>query len=159
MTELSVNITVNGLQQQLAVEPGERLVDTLRDRLRLTGTKEGCGVGECGACSVILDGKLVNSCLILTGQCDGARVETVEGLSRDGKLHPLQQAFIDHNAVQCGFCTPGMLMAAKALLDTQPKPDRHQVKAAISGVLCRCTGYSQIIDAVLAAAGKEGEDE
>ena len=155
MKELSVNLTLNGRQLQLSVPPGERLVDTLRNRLRLTGTKEGCGVGECGACSVVLDGQLVNACLVLTGQCDGSTVDTVEGLSRGSKLHPLQQAFIDHGAVQCGFCTPGMLMAAKALLDVEPQPGREQVREAMSGVLCRCTGYSQIIDAVLAAAGKE----
>jgi carbon-monoxide dehydrogenase small subunit len=124
--------------------------------LGLTGTKEGCGVGECGACSVILDGNLVNSCMVLTAQCDGSRVETVEGLGTAEKLHPLQQAFIDYNAVQCGFCTPGMLMAAKALLDKNPHPTEAEIRQGLSGVLCRCTGYKQIVDAVKAAAGEEG---
>jgi carbon-monoxide dehydrogenase small subunit len=156
MNKLPVTLTVNGREYNLKVDGNERLLDTLRQRLGLTGTKEGCGVGECGACSVILDGNLVNSCMVLTGQCTGARVETVEGLGTAAKLHPLQQAFIDYNAVQCGFCTPGMLMAAKALLDKNPHPSEAEIRQGLSGVLCRCTGYKQIVDAVNAAAGEEG---
>ena len=156
MKKLPVVLTVNGKEYSLTVESNERLLDTLRQRLGLTGTKEGCGVGECGACSVILDGNLVNSCMVLTAQCDGSRVETVEGLGTAEKLHPLQQAFIDYNAVQCGFCTPDMLMAAKALLDKNPHPTEAEIRQGLSGVLCRCTGYKQIVDAVKAAAGEEG---
>ncbi|MDD2282696.1 MAG: (2Fe-2S)-binding protein [Eubacteriales bacterium] len=155
MNKLPVTLIVNGREYTLTVDANERLLDTLRLQLRLTGTKEGCGVGECGACSVILDGQLVNSCMVLTAQCDGARVETVEGLGTASKLHPLQQAFIDYNAVQCGFCTPGMLMAAKALLDKNPDPSEAEIRQGLSGVLCRCTGYKQIVDAVKAAAREE----
>ncbi len=155
MNKLPVTLIVNGREYKLTVDANERLLDTLRLQLRLTGTKEGCGVGECGACSVILDGQLVNSCMVLTAQCDGARVETVEGLGTASKLHPLQQAFIDYNAVQCGFCTPGMLMAAKALLDKKPDPSEAEIRQGLSGVLCRCTGYKQIVDAVKAAAREE----
>lgn len=155
MKQVQLILYVNGQEHILEVAANERLLDTLRERLRLTGTKEGCGVGECGACSVILDGKLVNSCMVLTAQCHQARVETVEGLKLANKLHPLQQSFIDHNAVQCGFCTPGMLMAAKALLDNNPDPSEEEIKDALSGVLCRCTGYKQIIEAVKAAAARE----
>ncbi len=155
MNKLPVILTVNGREYKLTVDANERLLDTLRQQLCLTGTKEGCGIGECGACSVILDGRLVNSCLVLTAQCDGARVETVEGLGTATKLHPLQQAFIDYNAVQCGFCTPGMLMAAKALLDKNPDPSEAEIRQGLSGVLCRCTGYKQIVDAVKAAAREE----
>ncbi len=155
MNKLPVTLIVNGREYKLTVDANERLLDTLRLQLRLTGTKEGCGVGECGACSVILDGQLVNSCMVLTAQCDGARVETVEGLGTATKLHPLQQAFIDYNAVQCGFCTPGMLMAAKALLDKNPDPSEAEIRQGLSGVLCRCTGYKQIADAVKAAAREE----
>lgn len=156
MNKLPITLTVNGRDYQLEVEANERLLDTLRQQLRLTGTKEGCSVGECGACSVILNGDLVNSCMVLSAQCDGARVETVEGLGTADKLHPLQQAFIEHNAVQCGFCTPGMLMAAKALLAKNPDPSEEDIRQGLSGVLCRCTGYQQIVDAVKAAA-KEGK--
>lgn len=152
MKQVQVNLTINGTQHSISVEANERLLDTLREQLRLTGTKEGCGVGECGACSVILNGQLVNACLVLTAQCEGARVDTVEGLKIANKLHPLQQSFIDYNAVQCGFCSPGMLMAAKALLDKNPNPTDQEIKDGLAGVLCRCTGYKQIIDAVRAAA-------
>lgn len=155
MNKLPVILTVNGREYKLTVDANERLLDTLRQQLCLTGTKEGCGIGECGACSVILDGKLVNSCMVLTAQCHGSRVETVEGLGTAAKLHPLQQAFIDYNAVQCGFCTPGMLMAAKALLDKNPDPSEAEIRQGLSGVLCRCTGYKQIVDAVKAAAREE----
>ena len=155
MNILPVTIIVNGQEYSLEVEANERLLDTLRERLHMTGTKEGCSVGECGACSVILDGNLVNSCMVFTAQCDGAKVETVEGLGTAERLHPLQKAFIDHNAVQCGFCTPGMLMAAKALLDKNPNPTEAEIRQGLSGVLCRCTGYQQIVEAVKAAAEEE----
>lgn len=157
MNVVQVTLTVNGQEYTLAVLSNERLLDTLRQRLRLTGAKEGCGVGECGACSVILDGQLVNACLVLTAQCNGVQVETVEGLATATGISSLQQAFIDYNAVQCGFCTPGMLMAATALLRENPQPSDEEIKEGLSGVLCRCTGYKQIIDAVRAAASK-GEE-
>ena len=157
MNVVQVTLTVNGQEYTLAVPSNERLLDTLRQRLRLTGAKEGCGVGECGACSVILDGQLVNACLVLTAQCNGVQVETVEGLATATGISSLQQAFIDYNAVQCGFCTPGMLMAATALLRENPQPSDEEIKEGLSGVLCRCTGYKQIIDAVRAAASK-GEE-
>ena len=149
---VEVAMEVNGHAVTMSVPGGERLLDTIRERLRLTGTKEGCGVGECGACTVILNGRAVNSCLVLTAQCDGAEIMTVEGLAEDGEMHALQQAFIEHGAVQCGFCTPGMLMSAKALLDADPHPDRHKIRQAIAGNLCRCTGYEQIVQAVESVA-------
>ena len=152
MNKISVTLKVNRKQVILDVRPKERLIDTLRDQLKLTGTKEGCGIGECGACTVILNGEAVHSCLILTGQLEGSEVLTVEGLEINGKLDPLQQAFIDCNAVQCGFCTPGMLMSAKALLIHNPYPTREEIKTALEGNLCRCTGYEQIIEAVESVA-------
>jgi carbon-monoxide dehydrogenase small subunit len=124
------------------------LLRLLREKLGLTGTKEGCGIGECGTCTVLLDGMPVNSCLIMAPKVEGRKVETVEGLGTRDSLHPLQQAFIDHGAVQCGFCTPGILMSSKALLDRNPAPTREEVQDAITGHLCRCTGYHQIIEAV-----------
>ena len=137
------------------VEFSTLLVDLLRDRFLLTGTKVGCGYGECGACTVILDRMAVNSCLILAAQVDGREVLTVEGLrERAGELHPVQRAFVDHGAVQCGFCTPGMVMTAKALLDENPHPGEDEVKKGIGGNICRCTGYKKIVDAVLSAAKK-----
>lgn len=157
MNKIKVNLTVNREKVTLEVDPGERLLDTLRNRLKLTGVKEGCSVGECGACTVILNGEAVHSCMVLTGQVDGSEVLTVEGLEVDGKLDPLQQAFVDHQAVQCGFCTPGMLMSAKALLNKNPHPDREEIKTAIEGNLCRCTGYEQIIQAIESVADKSRE--
>lgn len=154
---ITVNLTVNDKEYELEVAPDERLLDTLREQLRLTGVKEGCSVGECGACTVLLDGKAVHSCMILTAQVDGSEIMTVEGLEEDGKLDPLQQSFIDHQAVQCGFCTPGMLMSAKSLLNENPNPDREDIKTAIEGNLCRCTGYEQIIEAVEAVTPKKDE--
>jgi aerobic carbon-monoxide dehydrogenase small subunit len=158
MKKVKLEITVNGLKHSLKVDPNLRLLDLLREELDLTGTKEGCGIGECGACTVILDGKAVNSCLILAGQCAGREVLTIEGLSDGEKLHPLQQAFLDHGAVQCGFCTPGMILSAAALLREQPSPSEDEIRVAISGNLCRCTGYTQIVEAVQAAAGKDKGD-
>lgn len=130
------------------VEPNIRLLDLLREKFNLTGTKEGCSIGECGACTVIMNGKAVNSCLILAGQCDGAEIITIEGIEEDGKLHPLQENFMKYGAIQCGFCTPGMIMSAYALLLENPDPTEEEIKEAIAGNLCRCTGYKQIIDAV-----------
>jgi len=154
MNKTSVTFKVNGKKVTLNIKPKERLLDTLRNQLKLTGTKEGCGIGECGACTVILNGKAVHSCLILTGQLEGSEVLTVEGLEINGKLDPLQQAFIDYNAVQCGFCTPGMLMSAKALLMHNPHPTREKIKTALEGNLCRCTGYQQIIEAIESVTNK-----
>lgn len=152
MNKISVTLKVNRKQVILDVKPKERLIDTLRDQLKLTGTKEGCGIGECGACTVIINGEAVHSCLILTGQLEGSEILTVEGLEINGKLDPLQKAFIDCNAVQCGFCTPGMLMSAKALLMHNPHPTREEIKTALEGNLCRCTGYEQIIEAIESVA-------
>ena len=152
---ITVNLEVNGKKHELEVAADERLLDTLREKLRLTGVKEGCSVGECGACTVLLDGKAVHSCMVLTAQVDGSKVLTVEGLEKDGELDPLQQSFIDHQAIQCGFCTPGMLMSAKSLLNENPNPDREEIKTAIEGNLCRCTGYEQIIEAVEAVSSDE----
>nr|WP_246566046.1 (2Fe-2S)-binding protein [Tissierella simiarum] len=119
----------------------------MRDKLRLTGTKEGCGEGECGACTVIMDGVSVNSCLVMAFQADGSNILTIEGLEEEGKLHPIQKAFIEEGAIQCGYCTPGMIMSVKALLDKQPYPSREEIRKGISGNLCRCTGYNKIVDA------------
>ena len=149
---IDVAFTVNGETVHLAVSPDASLLDALREDLELTGTKQGCGEGECGACSVLLNGKVVNSCLVLAVECAGAEVLTIEGLGRIGKLHPLQEAFVQNGAVQCGFCTPGMIMAAYALLKENPSPSEADVRRALEGNLCRCTGYRKIIDAVLAAA-------
>lgn len=149
---VKLSLTVNGEPVRLLVSADATLLEMLRDELELTGTKCGCGEGECGACSVMLDGKLVNSCLVLAAECEGAEVLTIEGLRRGGQLHPLQKAFIDQGAVQCGFCTPGMIMAAYALWTANPAPTEYEVKRALEGNLCRCTGYRKIIDAVLAAS-------
>lgn len=153
--KIEVTLTVNRKEENLEVDPDERLLDTLREQLRLTGVKEGCSVGECGACTVILDGDAVHSCMVLTAQVDGSEILTVEGLEVDGKLDPLQQSFVDHQAVQCGFCTPGMLMSAKALLNKNPDPDREEIETAIEGNLCRCTGYEQIVAAIESVTEKE----
>ncbi|MBE3572776.1 MAG: (2Fe-2S)-binding protein [Moorella humiferrea] len=154
MAVFHLEMKVNGEQVAVDIDPGMRLLDVLRDVLHLTGTKEGCGEGECGACSVILDGELVDSCLVLAPQAQGKEVVTIEGIAAEGKLHPLQEAFIEAGAVQCGFCTPGMILAAKVLLDRNPSPDRQEIARAISGNLCRCTGYAKIIKAVEIAASK-----
>ena len=156
MANLDVELTVNGEKHKLEVGSQERLLDTLRDGLKLTGTKEGCSVGECGACTVIVDDQAVNSCMVLTAQVDGSKIITVEGLETKSGLHPLQKAFIEKQAVQCGFCTPGMLMSALALLNTNPEPSEEEIKTALEGNLCRCTGYQQIIDAVEMAAEEWG---
>ncbi len=149
-----VAFSVNEVAHRLEVGPGETLLHTLRERLRLTGTKEGCVEGECGACTVLVDGKPVDSCIFITAALEGRRVRTVEGLSGNGVLEPLQQAFIDHGSAQCGFCTPGFLMTLTALLEENQSPSSSEVREALNGNICRCTGYRQIIDAV--AAGIEG---
>jgi aerobic carbon-monoxide dehydrogenase small subunit len=142
------SFTINGQSHTIEAAPMERLLDVLRHQLALTGTKEGCGEGECGACSIILNGVLVNSCLIPVAQADGARICTVEGLASEGELHPIQQSFLKHGGAQCGICTPGMMMAAAHLLECEPHPTLPQIKEALSGNLCRCTGYQKIFDAV-----------
>jgi carbon-monoxide dehydrogenase small subunit len=151
-----LEFTVNGDARRVDIDPDTRLIDVLRDHLDLTGTKEGCGEGECGACTVIMDGVAVNSCLVLGLQARGRRVLTVEGLAQDGELDTLQKAFIDAGAIQCGFCSPGMLMSAKALLMKNPHPSEAEIRLAIAGNLCRCTGYTKIVQAVQAVA-QEGE--
>ncbi len=149
---VQIAFTVNGDPVELRVSPSVTLLDVLRNQLELTGTKYGCGEGECGACSVLLDSKIVNSCLILAVECEGSQVVTIEGLAADGELHPIQQAFVAKGAVQCGFCTPGMIMAAYALLQDNPSPTEHEVKRGLEGNLCRCTGYRKIVDAVMSLA-------
>jgi aerobic carbon-monoxide dehydrogenase small subunit len=151
---VSIRFKINGAESIFEVEPEERLVDTLRDKAQLVGTKIGCGVGECGACSVFFNGKLVPSCLVLSVQVDGGEVRTVEGFSREKKLSDLQQAFVDEGAVQCGYCTPGMLMAGEAVLSRYQRPTTDQIRAGISGNLCRCTGYLKIVSAIRKVARK-----
>jgi aerobic carbon-monoxide dehydrogenase small subunit len=150
--ELTIVVDVNGTTYEREVEARRLLVHLLRDDLDLTGTHVGCDTGNCGACSVIVDGTLVKSCMMLAVQADGSSIETVESLARDGELHPLQRAFQAHHALQCGYCTPGMLMSAKALLDQNPEPTEHEIRRAIQGNICRCTGYVNIVAAVAAAA-------
>jgi len=149
---MKVRFRVNGRPVECDAEPGARLLDVLRETLHLTGTKEGCGEGECGACTVILDGRAVNSCLVLAPQVEGKAVVTVEGLSNGRKLHPVQQAFVEKGAVQCGFCTPGFIMSAVVLLETNPSPSDEEILTALEGNLCRCTGYAKILEAVRYAA-------
>jgi len=156
-----VTLRVNGRSYEVAVRPNDTLLDVLREKLGLTGTKKGCDLGDCGACTVLLDGKPVNSCLVLAVDAARGEVVTVEGLAQNGELHPLQEAFIKYGAIQCGYCSPGMLMSLKALLDREPHPTREQVMNAIAGNLCRCGGYHRIADAALAAsrAGERGGEE
>ena len=149
---------VNGDPVEFLSDPGQTLLDVLRDELHLTGSKEGCGSGDCGACSVIMDGRLVCSCLVLAAEVEGCRVQTIEGLSTGSTLHPLQQKFLDHAALQCGFCTPGILMASKALLDVNPDPTESEARYWLAGNLCRCTGYDKIIKAVLDTAAELRQD-
>ena len=147
-----MKLIVNGQTCEIPANPNRTLLDVLRYELGLTGTKEGCSTGNCGACTVLVDGKAVNSCLVLAVEMEGKEVVTIEGLSEPGKLHPLQQAFIDEGAVQCGFCTPGVILSAKAFLNSNPHPTENQVRQAIAGNLCRCTGYDKIVRAILRAA-------
>jgi len=149
---MKVQFQVNEVVREIDAPPMKRLLDVLREDLRLTGTKEGCGEGECGACSVLVGGEVINSCLVPVCQVQGANILTVEGLARDGRLDPLQQAFLECGGAQCGICTPGMLIAARALLDTNAHPARDEIKEAIAGNLCRCTGYVKILDAIEQAA-------
>ena len=146
--KIEVNFKLNGKDISVTTEANKRLIDVLREDLHLTGTKEGCAIGECGACTIILNGEAVTSCLMLIGQVQGAEIITIEGLSENGELHPLQQKFLEHGAVQCGYCTPGMLLSAYALLLKNPNPTDEEIKESIAGNLCRCTGYKQIVDAV-----------
>lgn len=156
MTRHKLVLKVNGKRHALELAPHRSLLDVLREELDLTGTKKGCDAGDCGACTVLLDGAPVNACLVLAVQADGREVTTIEGAASDGQLHPLQGAFIEHGAAQCGFCTPGVLMNAIALLGETPHPSRDEIQEALSGNLCRCTGYVQILDAIesVAHAGK-----
>ena len=151
-----MRLIVNGASHEVAAPDHERLLATLRERLHLTGTKLVCGRGECGACTVLLDGAPAYSCLTLTAACDAREITTIEGLARDAELHPVQQAFVEHDALQCGFCTPGQILAAVALLDRRPHPTEEEVRRGMSGNLCRCGAYPKIVRAVLAAA--EGAD-
>jgi carbon-monoxide dehydrogenase small subunit len=149
-----VTTTINGDTTEFLCEPGAVLLDVLRDGLGLTGTKEGCASGDCGACSILLDDRLVCACLVLAAEAEGARIETVEGLARNGELHPLQRRFLEDAALQCGICTPGFLVAAKALLDRNPDPTEEEARYWLAGNLCRCTGYDKIIRSVLEAAAE-----
>lgn len=148
----TIKLKVNGYVHELMVKPHQTLLDVLRDNLQLTGTKEGCGLGECGACTVLMNGKPVNSCLILALEADGAEILTIEGLAQEGNLHPVQKAFVEKGAIQCGFCTPGMVMATVGLLNENPKPSQEEIRKGLIGNLCRCTGYIKIIEAVEEAA-------
>ncbi|MDR3316053.1 MAG: (2Fe-2S)-binding protein [Coriobacteriales bacterium] len=153
MNTRPIHLTVNNQGYEVLVPEDATLLELLREEIGLTGTKEGCGAGECGACTVILNGKPVNSCLVMALECEGASVRTIEGENADGELSDLQKAFIEHNAFQCGFCTPGMIMSARALLDTNPDPTHDEIKEAMEGNLCRCTGYEAIIAAIEAVGG------
>ncbi|MCH8815260.1 MAG: (2Fe-2S)-binding protein [Chloroflexi bacterium] len=155
MGKVNISFTINGSSHQIDVEPQWTLLEMVREQLHLTGTKEGCGTGDCGACSMIVDGRLITSCCMLAPQADGSDVTTVEGLLANGDLHPVQQAFIETGGVQCGFCTPGMIMATKALLDRTPKPTLDDIREGLAGNLCRCTGYTKIYEAVMTASGQE----
>ncbi len=154
MSKIHVTTTVNGDTVEFLADPRETLLDCLRDKLGLTGSKEGCGTGDCGACSVTVDGVLVSSCLVLGVEAQGKSVTTIEGMDKDGELHPLQRHFVEKAALQCGFCTPGFLVAAKALLDKNPDPTETEVRYWLAGNLCRCTGYDKIVRAVMDAAAE-----
>jgi len=143
-----ISLTVNNRTYELSVEPNQTLVEVLRQHLGLTGTKVGCNQGDCGACAIIMDGRPVNSCLVLAVQADGSNLTTIEGVETDGGLHPLQEAFVEKGAIQCGFCTPGMILTAKSLLEANPQADEAEIREAISGNLCRCSGYQKIVEAI-----------
>ncbi len=152
----AIRFTLNGEHVEMEIEPHLTLLQLLREKLELTGTKEGCGMGECGACTVLLDGKTINSCIFPASEAEGRDVTTIEGLTdAQGNLHPIQKAFIEYGAIQCGFCTPGMVLSAKALLDENPKPTEEEIRNGIAGNLCRCTGYLQIVQAIKAASGQQ----
>ena len=150
-----MKLKVNGEQQEIFVAPWRTLIDVLRNDLGLTGVKEGCGTGNCGSCTVLLDGEPVNTCLIFIGEVEGREIATIEGLAQGGELHPLQTSFIEEGAVQCGFCTPGVILNAKALIDSNPSPTEEEVRATIAGNLCRCTGYDKIVRAIMKVAGSK----
>lgn len=152
MADLDITMSVNGEERRLRVAAHRTLLEVLREDLALTGTKTNCQEAECGVCTVCLDGKAVTACTVLIGQCDGCRVDTIEGMAEGGRLHPLQDAFIEYGAVQCGYCIPGMIMTARGFLEETPLPDEAEVREAIVGTLCRCTGYQKIVDAILAAS-------
>jgi carbon-monoxide dehydrogenase small subunit len=152
MARTHVNTTLNGVETDFLCEPRQSLLEVLRDDIGLTGAKEGCNNGNCGACAVNLDGRVVNSCCVLAVETDGRKVTTIEGLAQGDKLHPLQESFLQEAALQCGICTPGFIMSAKALLDAEPNPDEHRIRFWLSGNLCRCTGYDKIVRAVQRAA-------
>jgi carbon-monoxide dehydrogenase small subunit len=152
VSRLTLELRINGDTHEVRAEPHWTLLDVLRSELGLTGTKENCLEAECGVCTVLLDGRAVNACILLAAQCQGRTIVTIEGLRRDGGLHPLQEAFVEHGAVQCGYCIPGMILAASAYVDEEPQPTEDGVREALAGNLCRCTGYQKIVDAVLAAA-------
>lgn len=154
MNKLVVSTTVNGDAQQFLCEPDTSLLDALRDEMGLTGSKEGCGSGDCGACTVVLDGEMVCSCLVFAGEAEGRQVSTIEGVAEGSMLHPVQRKFLEHGALQCGFCTPGFIVAAKALLDHNPAPTETETRYWLAGNLCRCTGYDKIIRAVMDAAAE-----
>jgi len=147
-----MKIKVNNNDYEIKVAPNRTLLDVLRNELRLTGTKEGCGTGSCGSCTILMDGQAVNSCLVFVAEAEGKEITTIEGLSKEGELHPLQQAFMDEGAVQCGFCTPGVILTAKAFLDSNPRPTESETREAIAGNLCRCTGYEKIVRAIISVA-------
>ena len=155
---IPINFTINGKKQQLDIPAGMTALELIRDRLELKGTKEGCGIGECGACTIVVDGRAVNACLMFAAQLDGREISTVESLDQAGQLHPIQEAFAEQHAVQCGFCTPGLLMSTHALLTEQSNPDRSEIIKAISGNLCRCTGYHSIIAAIEDAAKRQPKE-
>ncbi len=157
MSKVTINLTVNGEPRAVEAHPMERLLDVLRRGLRLTGTKEGCGEGECGACSVLLDGALVNSCLVPALQADGANIKTIEGVAAGDALHRVQQAFVEHGGAQCGICTPGMVLAAVSLLERNARPTEADIRVALAGNLCRCTGYTKIFEAVVRACERNDE--
>jgi len=152
MLKKLIELKINGDVHEVAIDPRRTLVEVLREDLDLTGTKESCGDGDCGACTVLMDGKPVNGCLVLALEAQGKDITTIEGIAKNGKLHPVQQAFIDHFAIQCGFCTPGMIISSVALLGRNPHPTEDEVRKAIAGNLCRCTGYVKIVEAILATA-------
>jgi carbon-monoxide dehydrogenase small subunit len=154
-----IRLIVNGKSYKISIPPWRTLLEVIREDLGLTGTKEGCSLGECGACTVIMEGRAVNSCLVLATEADGKQITTIEGLADGDRLHPLQQAFVDHGGLQCGFCTPGMIMSAKALLDGNPTPSEEEIRRGIAGNLCRCTGYTKIIESIKAAAKNVMEEK
>ena len=153
MEKKKIRFTLNGQSHELSVQPWKTLLQVIREDLKLTGTKEGCGHGECGSCTVLMEGKTVNSCLVPAVEADNKEIITIEGLGTGETLHPIQEAFVSHSGMQCGFCTPGMIMSAKALLDSNPDPSNDEIREGIAGNFCRCTGYTKIIESISAAAG------